>query len=130
MRYERIFRVCQWLDIKHIDDKKHHQLVGVSNHRTLRFAQHLADIDKKARVRYVVVPGYSDDLDDVHGLAQFLAPMSNIENLELLPYHNLGTHKWKALGLEYPLEGLQPPPKEKMDDIQAVFESYGIETIR
>ncbi len=118
------------VDIKHINDHKHHLLVGVSNQRTLKFVRHLADIGKKTRARYVVVPGYSDDLEDVHALAHFLAPMKNIENIELLPYHNLGTHKWKALGLEYPLEGMEPPPVAKMDDIQNIFESYGIKTIR
>lgn len=118
------------LDIKHIDDHKHHLLVGVSNQRTLRFARHLADIGKKTRARYVVVPGYSDDPADVHALAQFLAPMENIEHVELLPYHNLGTHKWKAMGLEYPLEGLQPPSKESMDEIEGIFRSYGLEIIR
>ncbi|EAR08976.1 pyruvate formate-lyase-activating protein [Reinekea blandensis] len=118
------------LDIKHIDDHKHHLLVGVSNQRTLRFARHLADIGKKTRARYVVVPGYSDEPDDVHALAQFLAPMENIEHVELLPYHNLGTHKWKAMGLEYPLEGLQPPSTESMDEIEGIFRSYGLEIIR
>ncbi|PTY38544.1 pyruvate formate lyase-activating enzyme 1, partial [Saccharospirillum sp. MSK14-1] len=118
------------VDIKHINDIKHHLLVGVSNQRTLRFVRHLADIGKKTRVRYVVVPGYSDDIEDVHALAQFLAPMENIEQLELLPYHNLGTHKWKALGLEYPLEGMEPPTVEVMDEIQQIFESYGLSIIR
>jgi pyruvate formate lyase activating enzyme len=118
------------VDIKHIDDHKHHLLVGVSNQRTLRFVRHLADIDKKTRVRYVVVPGYSDDITDVNALAQFLAPMQNIEQVELLPYHNLGTHKWKALDIEYPLEGMAPPPEEKMAEIQSIFESYGLNIIR
>lgn len=118
------------LDIKHIDDKKHHQLVGVSNQRTLRFARHLADIGKKTRIRYVVVPGYSDDLNDVRALAQFIAPMSNVEHVELLPYHNLGTHKWKAMDLNYPLEGLEPPTHEAMDEVQKIFEDTGLKTIR
>ena len=118
------------LDIKHINDQKHHALVGVSNQRTLKFAQYLAQINKPTRVRYVVVPGYSDADEDVQQLAQFIAPMENVQHLELLPYHNLGSHKWKQMGLEYPLEGMEPPPAEDMDRIQAIFESYGIEVIR
>ena len=118
------------VDIKHINDHKHHLLVGVSNQRTLRFVRHLADINKKTRVRYVVVPGYSDDIADIHALAQFLAPMQNIEHVELLPYHNLGTHKWKALDIEYPLEGMEPPPEEKMQEIQSILEDYALNIIR
>lgn len=118
------------LDIKHINDAKHHALVGVSNQRTLRFARYLADKNHTTRIRYVVVPGYSDADEDIHGLAQFIAPMGNVQHLELLPYHNLGTHKWKSMGLEYPLEGLEPPSKARMDDIQATFESYGLTVIR
>lgn len=118
------------VDIKHIDDHKHHLLVGVSNNRTLRFVRHLADIGKKTRIRYVVVPGYSDDIEDVRALAQFLAPMENVEQVELLPYHNLGTHKWKALDIEYPLEGMEPPPEAKMQEIQETMESFGLNIIR
>jgi pyruvate formate lyase activating enzyme len=118
------------LDIKHINDVKHHALVGVSNQRTLRFARHLADVNQPTRIRYVVVPGYSDADEDVLGLAQFIAPMENVEHIELLPYHNLGTHKWKEMNIPYPLEGLEPPPKEKMDHIQATFERYGLKVIR
>ena len=118
------------VDIKHLDDAKHHQLVGVSNQRTLRFVRHLADIGQRARVRYVVVPGYSDDLHDVEALAQFISPMKNIEQVELLPYHNLGSHKWKTMGLEYPLEGMAPPNSESMAEIQALLESYGLNILR
>jgi pyruvate formate lyase activating enzyme len=118
------------VDIKHINDQKHHLLVGVSNQRTLRFVRYLASLGKKTRVRYVVVPGYSDDLDDIHSLGRFLAPMDNIEQLELLPYHNLGTHKWKAMNLEYPLEGMAPPTDTKMVEIQLILESYGLDIIR
>lgn len=118
------------LDIKHINDAKHHALVGVSNQRTLRFARHLADTNHPTRIRYVVVPGYSDADEDIHGLAQFIAPMKNVQHLELLPYHNFGNHKWKAMGLEYPLEGMEPPTIERMDHIQEVFEGYGLVVIR
>jgi pyruvate formate lyase activating enzyme len=118
------------VDIKHIDDTKHHKLVGVSNQRTLRFVRHLADIGKKTRIRYVIVPGYSDDLEDIRALAQFIAPMPNIEHIELLPYHNLGSHKWKAMGLEYPLEGMLPPKKESVNEIHHTMEEFGLKVIR
>ncbi|MDW3202966.1 pyruvate formate lyase 1-activating protein, partial [Vibrio sp. 1865] len=48
----------------------------------------------------------------------------NIEKVELLPYHKLGAHKWEALGLEYPLEGVNPPSKETMDEIQSILSQY------
>lgn len=75
------------LDIKEINDDIHQNLVGVSNHRTLDFARYLAKINKRTWLRYVVVPGWSDDDKSVHMLGEFTQHLSNIEKIELLPYH-------------------------------------------
>ncbi|PID42566.1 MAG: pyruvate formate-lyase 1-activating enzyme [Proteobacteria bacterium] len=114
------------LDIKQINTVKHIELTSVTNLYTLNFAQYLRDINKPAWIRYVVVPGHTDDLDDVRRLAQFVAPMTNVEKVELLPYHPLGEYKWKAFGETSPLEGVGAPTPEKLESIQAVFKEYGI----
>ena len=62
-------------------------------------------------MRYVVVPGYTDDERSAHLLGEFIGDMENVEMVELLPYHELGAHKWALCGDEYKLKGVHPPPK-------------------
>ncbi len=114
------------LDIKQMNDDIHQNLVGVSNKRTLQFAEYLHRIGKKTWIRYVVVPGYTDDDASAEQLADFLAPMENVEKVEMLPYHELGKHKWEAIGEAYQLDGVQPPPKETMERLKAIFLSRGL----
>ncbi len=114
------------LDLKQINDDVHKELVGVSNKRPMAFAQHIAQRQIPTWIRYVVVPGFSDDLPSAEKLAEFIAPMSNVELVELLPYHELGAHKWDTLGFDYPLKGLKPPKTETMDSIKAIFERHGL----
>ena len=68
---------------------------------TLRFAERLAAMGKPVWVRYVLVPGLTDDPANVEGVAKFVAPMKNVEWVEVLPFHQLGAFKWKELGLDY-----------------------------
>ena len=112
------------LDIKQMDNKKHIDLTHVSNKYTLDFAKYLAQQNQAVYLRYVVLPGYTDNLDDVHALGKFIEPMKNIEKIELLPYHELGKHKWTAMGEIYPLEGVSPPPKETMEEIKNILLQY------
>ncbi|QSX32282.1 pyruvate formate lyase 1-activating protein [Shewanella avicenniae] len=114
------------LDIKQMDDAKHIDLTKVSNHRTLQFAEYLAKRGQKTWIRYVVVGGYTDDEASAIKLADFIAPMKNVEKVELLPYHELGKHKWEALGEQYELDGVKPPSRETMEQIKAVFTARGI----
>lgn len=113
------------LDLKQLNDEVHEDLVGVSNRRTLDFANYLHKIGQKTWIRYVVVPGYTDDDDSAHRLGQFIKGMDNIEKVELLPYHQLGEHKWEALGYEYELKDVGTPSKEMMDNVKNIIASYG-----
>ena len=101
-----------------MDNKKHIDLTHVSNKYTLDFAKYLAEHNQPVYLRYVVVPGITDDLDDAHALGQFIEPMKNIEKIEILPYHELGKHKWTAMGEIYPLDGVSPPPRESMEAVK------------
>ena len=68
---------------------------------TLRFAERLAAIGKPVWVRFTLVPGFTDDPDNVDGIARFVAPMKNVKWVEVQPFHQLGEFKWKAMKLDY-----------------------------
>ena len=111
------------LDIKHIDDKKCKELVGRSNKLELEFAKYLSDNNIKMWIRQVLVPGFTDDKEDLLKLKDFISSLRTVEKIELLPYHNIGEFKWKKLGLDYPLEGIRQANDE---DIKRAKEILGI----
>ena len=111
------------LDIKHIDDKKCKELVGRSNKLELEFAKYLSDNNIKMWIRQVIVPGFTDDKEDLLKLKDFISSLKTVEKIELLPYHNIGEFKWKKLGLKYPLEGIRQATDE---DIKKAKEILGI----
>ena len=117
------------LDLKQIDPEIHKVLVGIPNTKVLRFARHLTERGQPTRIRYVVVPGYTDDDRSAHLLGEFIADMPNADTVEILPYHELGAHKWELCGDEYKLKGVSPPPKETILRIKEIIESYGKQTI-
>lgn len=112
------------LDIKQMDNDKHIDLTHVSNKYTLEFANYLSEQNQAVYLRYVVLPGYTDDDEDIHSLGKFIEPMKNIEKIELLPYHELGKHKWTAMGEIYPLDGVNPPPRETMEKAKNILSQY------
>lgn len=118
------------LDIKHINNEKHNILTGIDNDIPLAFAKHLHHIKQPARIRYVVVPGYSDAIDDIRQLAEFIAPMENIQMLELLPYHRMGRKKWLDLDQPYQLDNIEPPAPNFMRKIKTMLETdYGLNVL-
>jgi pyruvate formate lyase activating enzyme len=103
------------LDIKHIHSKKHRKLTGKPNEHILSFAWYLSDKKKPVWIRHVLVPGVTNEEEDLRALASFIHALENVEKIEILPYHKLGVYKWEALGLKYPLEGIEPPTNEQME---------------
>lgn len=103
------------LDIKHIDDNKAKSLTGVSNKNNLDFARYLDTHKIPVWIRQVLVPGYTDDEQDLIRLRDFLSTLNNVEKLEVLPYHDLGKFKWKELGFEYPLENVRTATTEDLE---------------
>ncbi|PLS15995.1 pyruvate formate-lyase 1-activating enzyme [Bacillus sp. M6-12] len=102
------------LDIKHIDREKHLKLTGKYNEHILTFAKYLSDKKIPVWIRHVLVPGITDDTLDLKRLGNFIQTLSNVEKVEVLPYHKLGVYKWEALGLEYPLKDMDPPFEESV----------------
>ena len=109
------------LDIKHIDDEKCKNLVGVSNKRELEFAKYLSENNKKMWIRQVLVPGYTDDEKDLIRLKEFLSTLKTVEKVQILPYHSMGKFKWEKLGLEYPLEGVKDANQEDVDRAKKIL---------
>lgn len=100
------------LDIKHINPIKCKELVGFSNEKELNFARYLSDNNIPIWIRQVLVPGYTDDEKDLLKLKEFIASLKTVEKVELLPYHNLGKHKWETLGKKYLLDDVKPATQE------------------
>jgi len=91
------------LDIKSSDPATYKKVTGRELAPTLRFAERLAKIGKPAWVRFTLVPGLTDDPANVEGIARFVAPMKNVQWVEVQPFHQMGAFKWKAMNLEYKL---------------------------
>jgi pyruvate formate lyase activating enzyme len=102
------------LDIKHIDDAACKTLTGQSNANTLAFAKFLSDNGKKIWIRQVIVPGYTDEEESLARTRAFIDTLSTVEKVEVLPYHTMGAVKYKNLDMDYPLEGVEAPSKEKV----------------
>ena len=110
------------LDIKHIDPIKCKNLVGFSNEKELAFAKYLNQINKPMWVRQVLVPGITDDKQDLIKLKDFLHSLNNIEKFEFLPYHTMGKYKWKNLGIKYDLEGIPSATEEDVKRAKNILE--------
>ncbi len=95
------------LDIKCINDEKAINLTGVSNKKELEFARYLSNINKPMWIRQVLVPGYTDNEQDLIKLREFISTLKSVEKVEVLPYHDLGKFKWEQLGEVYPLENVR-----------------------
>ena len=102
------------LDLKHIDPEKHRALTGFSNASILDFARYLNEIGKPVWIRHVLVPGVTDDDENLCGIRAFLDTLSNVKKVEILPYHTLGIYKWETLGIPYSLNNVDPPTAESV----------------
>lgn len=109
------------VDIKHIDPDAHKELTGWDNSNIMRCLRHLSDIGKPVWIRYVLVPGHTDDIEDLKHTREFLDTLSNIEKVDILPYHTLGVHKYESLGLEYRLQGVEPPTSDEIRTASSIL---------
>lgn len=118
------------LDIKHIDDAQHRILTGWGNENILDFARYLSEIDKPVWIRHVLVPSRNDSDEYLSRLDAFVKTLRNVERFEVLPYHTLGVYKWKELGLDYPLEGVDPPGQALIDHANAMLHTAEYQKFR
>ena len=113
------------LDIKSSNPETYRAVTGRELAPTLRFAERLASIGKPVWVRFTLVPGLTDDPENVDGIARFVAPMKNVEWVEVQPFHQLGAFKWKAMNLEYKLAHTTPPTPDLVERVLEQFRKAG-----
>lgn len=109
------------VDIKHIDDEQHKLLTGQTNKNILDMARYLSEIGKPVWIRHVLVPERSDKDEYLKELYEFIKTLGNVEKVEVLPYHTFGEYKWKELGYDYPLAGIEPPTKERIKNANEIL---------
>ena len=109
------------LDIKHINSKKCKELVGMSNEREIEFAKYLNKNNKKMWIRQVLIPGITDDENDLLELREFINELKNVKKVEILPYHDMGKYKWQELGHIYQLEKVRTATKEDVDRARKIL---------
>jgi pyruvate formate lyase activating enzyme len=113
------------LDIKHIDPEGHKDLTGHDNAGILAFARYLEEKQVPVWIRHVVVPGITDDAGQLARLGTFIGKLSNVQALDVLPYHIMGISKYKELNLPYPLEGVEPATrKQAMDAKKIILQAF------
>ena len=117
------------LDIKHINPEKYKILTSVELDNTLKFAKYLNEINKPTWLRYVLVPGYSDDENDLHEWAKFTSQLTNVERVDVLPFHQMGQYKWEKVGKEYKLKDTPTPTRELVEKAEEIFKSYGLKLL-
>jgi pyruvate formate lyase activating enzyme len=115
------------LDIKHIDPVRHRDVTGRPLQPTLDFARRLVRLGKPMWIRYVLVPGLTDDAEDIARLADTAAGLGPlVERVELLPFHQLGSHKWAGLNRPYRLAATPVPSASQIAAAAAIIRSRGL----
>lgn len=124
---ERLLAVTDlvMLDIKHMDSGAHRRLTGHDNRNVLAFARYLNAIKKPVWIRHVAVPGITFQRDALQKLGRFLKTLSNVEKLEVLPYHALGKVKYDSLGLDYPLRDTPQLTKDEAKEAEDMILNAG-----
>lgn len=124
--------VFDYLDIvlyvlKHMDPDRHLQGTGVTNRTILENVKRLDASGKPIRIRLPLIPGFNDSEENVRATADFIAGFSNLEALDILPYHRMGEPKWGQLHQDYKLHGIAPHTKDRVFELADIARTYGIE---
>jgi pyruvate formate lyase activating enzyme len=114
------------LDIKSWDECRHRQLTGMEVGPVLEFARRLAARKRPMWLRFVLVPGLTDDPDDIAQIARFTASLGNVERVDVLPFHQMGRFKWSELKLNYMLNDVRPPTEETLAMVLSRFRAEGL----
>lgn len=109
------------VDMKQMNPQRHKALTGVTGDNTLDLLRYLDEIKKPVWVRHVLVPEWTDFDEDLRALRAFLDTLHNVEQVEVLPYHTMGLFKWEKLGISYPLAGIAPPAKERIENAEKIL---------
>lgn len=113
--YEELLSVTDLVlyDVKHMEEEKHRALTAHSNKAVFAFLEFLAEHKTPVWIRRVVVPGVTDDAEELFRLGEYIGGFSNVQAIEVLPYHTMGKAKYDALGIRYRLEGVPQADREE-----------------
>ena len=114
------------MDIKHIDSQKHKEYTAVGNERILENARKIAQSGTELIIRTPVIPGFNDTAEEIKAISSFAASLPGVLEHHLLPYHRLGSDKYRGLGRNYALKEIEPPTKEKMEYLLSVAQASGL----
>jgi pyruvate formate lyase activating enzyme len=117
------------LGLKAFTPDVHERLTGREVGPVHEFARRLAARKRPAWIRFVVVPGFTDNLDEVGRMADFAAALGNIQRVDVLPFHQLGRFKWEKLGMEYKLKDATPPSSETVGRVIDRFKAAGLTVV-
>ena len=117
------------LDLKTSDPDRHKRLTGMDVGPTWEFARRLSALRRPMWVRYVLVPGLTDDAEDIAKTAQFAASLGIVERVDVLPFHQMGRYKWQRLGLTYTLDQTSPPSPNLVERVLASFRGVGLKAV-
>jgi pyruvate formate lyase activating enzyme len=117
------------LDIKAGDEELYHLVTSAELAPTLRFARRLSDRGNRMWVRYVLVPGLTDAVEDVEKVARFTSTLAHVERVEVLPFHQLGAGKWADLQLSYQLADVPPAAPELVRRVEDQFRAHGLTVV-
>lgn len=116
------------LDIKSWIPETYRRTTGSRIEPTIAFARRLEATGKAAWIRFVLVPGLTDAQENIAGLADFVATLSNVERVEILPFHKMGESKYQASGLPYELSDTPSPTDAELQRARKIFAAHGVET--
>ncbi len=111
------------LDIKHIRPENYKELTGVKLQPTLDFARRLSDKNIPVWIRHVLVPGYTDNQKALDELGSFISTLTNVERVEILPYHKMADYKWAELGLENKLAKIPEPNTAMVESAKKILKN-------
>ena len=114
------------MDIKHMNSAKHKEFTSQPNELILENAKKITDAGARLIVRTPVIPTFNATKEEIGEIAKFASSLKGVTQMHILPYHRIGTDKYKGLNRDYSLTGIEPPSKELMNDLLEVVNSYGL----
>ena len=114
------------LDIKHINPEKYKILTSVELDNTLKFAKYLDEINKPVWLRYVLLPGYTDDVKDLNDWAKYVSQFDVVKRVDILPFHQMAIYKWEKTNRDYKLKDVSTPTKEQIQKAEEIFRKYNL----
>ncbi|HEY6153385.1 MAG TPA: pyruvate formate-lyase-activating protein [Candidatus Udaeobacter sp.] len=117
------------LGLKAIEPTLHKRLTGMDNKPVHELARRLAARKHPVWIRFVIVPGWTDNMEEVDRMAEFAVSLGNVERVDVLPFHQMGRFKWDKLGMEYQMRDARPPSRETMDEAISHFRAAGLKAV-